>query len=62
MEEDVIDDYWANEIWKTDEFEKWKAAKEAQEKEKLQNSGRYKQYKRYMKKNAGSTISFVDDV
>jgi len=57
-----VDDYWANEIWKKEEFETWKKLKEEQEKEKQLNSGRYKQYKRYMKKNAGSTISFVDDV
>ncbi len=28
-----------------------------EEKEKLANSGRYRQYKRFMKKNTGSTIS-----
>jgi DnaJ family protein C protein 25 len=62
MEDAVVDEYFANEIWKKAEFTKWKETKEREEREKLANSGRYKQYRRYMKKNAGQTISFVDDM
>ncbi|KAI6175723.1 J domain-containing protein [Aphelenchoides bicaudatus] len=78
MEDEVIEEYFANEIWKPTEFKQFKERKEAEEREKLANSGRYKvghlvvdpiikriffqQYRRYMKKNAGQTISFVDDL
>ncbi|KAH7731093.1 Protein DNJ-2 [Aphelenchoides avenae] len=61
LEEKEIDDYLAKELWKAAEFGVWKTAKELEEKEKLANSGRYKQYRRFMKKQAGSTISFLED-
>lgn len=61
MEEKLVDSYLAEELWKKEEFTKWKEIRDLEEKEKLANSGRYRQYKRFMKKNAGSTISFLED-
>jgi DnaJ family protein C protein 25 len=61
LEEEEIEQYLAKELWKKPEFDTWKAAKEEEEKEKLANSGRYKQYRRFMKKQAGSTISFLEE-
>lgn len=49
------------ELWKKDVYAEWKKAREAEEKEKLANSGRYKRYRRYMKNQAGNTISFVEE-
>ncbi|CAD6192857.1 unnamed protein product [Caenorhabditis auriculariae] len=57
--DDVLDEMFEREIWIADNFNTWKAEKEAEMQEKLAQSGRYKRYKRYMK-NAG-TISFVDE-
>lgn len=53
--------YFEREIWDTDACAKYKKEKEVEEKEKLLNSGRYKQYKRFMRRNAGNTISFLDE-
>lgn len=61
MEEKELDIYLNKELWKKSEFDVWKEEKDSLEKEKQMNSGRYRQYKRFMKKNAGSTISFLDD-
>uniref|UniRef100_A0A914C7H7 J domain-containing protein n=1 Tax=Acrobeloides nanus TaxID=290746 RepID=A0A914C7H7_9BILA len=61
LESREIDEYLEKELWKKAEFDKWKEEKELGEKEKLANSGRYKQYRRFMKKQAGSTISFLED-
>ncbi|CAD5219638.1 unnamed protein product [Bursaphelenchus okinawaensis] len=61
LEDHLIHDYLEKEIWKKEEFDKWKAAREEEEKEELAKSGRYRQYRRYMKKQAGQTISFLDE-
>lgn len=61
LEPKLHDEYLAKELWKKPEFDKWKEAKDIEDKEKQAKSGRYKQYQRYMKKNAGSTISFLED-
>ncbi|KHJ82247.1 hypothetical protein OESDEN_18061 [Oesophagostomum dentatum] len=60
MSESEHDDMLAQELWIAENFKRWKAEKEAEEQEKLVQSGRYKRYKRYMKNNAG-TISFLDE-
>jgi len=59
--EKTIADYMTKELWKKPEFDRWKEAKDIEEKDKLANSGRYRQYRRQMKKQAGSTISFLDE-
>lgn len=61
MEEKELDNYLNKKLWNKPEFDAWKEEKDALDKEKQMNSGRYRQYKRLMKKNAGSTISFLDD-
>ncbi|KHN85684.1 DnaJ -like protein dnj-2 [Toxocara canis] len=48
-------------LWMKDTFAEWKRIKEEEEKERLANSGRYKRYRRFMKNQAGNTISFLDD-
>jgi len=40
-------------LWKRDVFDQWKHEKDLEEKEKLAKSGRYKQYQRFQRKNAG---------
>uniref|UniRef100_A0A914GS90 J domain-containing protein n=1 Tax=Globodera rostochiensis TaxID=31243 RepID=A0A914GS90_GLORO len=49
----LLDEYMALELWNRTEFDRWKEAKDLEEKERLSNSGRYRQYKRFMKKQAG---------
>lgn len=61
LDEKEIEDYLHKELWKKTEFDIWKQEKDTLDKEKQMNSGRYRQYRRFMKKNAGSTISFLDD-
>ncbi|CAD5226796.1 unnamed protein product [Bursaphelenchus xylophilus] len=61
LEDHLIQDYLDKEIWKKEEFQKWKAIKEEEEKEEMAKSARYRQYRRYMKKQAGQTISFLDE-
>lgn len=41
-------------------YDEWKAAKEEEQKERQASSGRYKRYRRFMKNQAGSTISFAE--
>uniref|UniRef100_A0A914YEK7 J domain-containing protein n=1 Tax=Panagrolaimus superbus TaxID=310955 RepID=A0A914YEK7_9BILA len=61
LEEPEIELYFERELWDADACAKYKKEKEVEEKEKMLNSGRYKQYKRFMKRNAGSTISFLEE-
>jgi len=61
LEDDQVDEYFARELWKRPEFDHWKEEKDKEEREKLANSARYKQYRRYMKKQSGNTISFLED-
>lgn len=60
MPEDEHEDMLARELWIQEKFKQWKAEKDAEEQERLVQSGRYKRYKRFMKNNAG-TISFLDE-
>jgi DnaJ family protein C protein 25 len=55
------DRFLRDELWIRPKFDAWKKEKEAQEQEKLLNSGRYKQYRRYMKNHGPGQISFVDE-
>lgn len=49
------------ELWRKDAYAEWKRIKEEEEKERLANSGRYKRYRRFMKNQAGNTLSFLDE-
>ncbi|XGW11105.1 hypothetical protein V3C99_012534 [Haemonchus contortus] len=60
MTDEEHDDMLTRELWIHDNFKKWKAERDAEEQEKLLQSGRYKRYKRSMKNNVG-TISFLED-
>ncbi|VDN35086.1 unnamed protein product [Gongylonema pulchrum] len=52
--------FFAHELWDRREFEEWKALKEEQQKEIQATSARYKRYRRFMKNQTGSTISFAE--
>uniref|UniRef100_A0A0N5AS58 J domain-containing protein n=1 Tax=Syphacia muris TaxID=451379 RepID=A0A0N5AS58_9BILA len=58
---DEYDEFLAEELWKKDIYNEWKKNRDAEEKEKLANSGRYKRYRRYMKNQAGSRVTFMED-
>lgn len=59
IEEDTIDDYMRQELWKKDNFKVWKQEQEEEMKAKMAESNRYKSYRRYMKNNK-SRITFDD--
>ncbi|VDD87701.1 unnamed protein product [Enterobius vermicularis] len=58
---DEYENFLAEELWKKDVYEIWKKAREDEEKERLATSGRYKRYRRFMRNQAGNTISFLED-
>ncbi|TMS38297.1 hypothetical protein L596_005056 [Steinernema carpocapsae] len=60
LEPEEIKEFLELKLWIKENFVEWKAAKEIEEHQKMANSGRYKRYRRYMKNNAGSTMSFVE--
>lgn len=61
LDDEEIESYVCDELWKEDACANYKKQKEVEEKEKLMNSGKYKQYKRFMKRNAGNSISFLEE-
>lgn len=54
------DEVFRKQLWIRENFDEWKKAKDADELAKNMASGRYKQYKRYMKNNNDS-MSFLED-
>lgn len=52
---------WHREIWVKENFSKWKQEKEEEQKAKLNESGRYKAYRRYMKSGGPGQITFDAD-
>lgn len=52
---------WNHEIWIKENFKQWKQEKEAEQKIKLSESGRYKAYRRYMKSGGPGQITFDGD-
>jgi DnaJ family protein C protein 25 len=55
----LMEEYMINELWKKAEFQRWKEQRDREEKEKLTKSGRYRQYQRQMKKQAGYVRNLV---
>lgn len=55
------DQMWQREIWIKENFRQWKAEKEEEQKLKLNESGKYKAYRRYMKSGGPGQITFDAD-
>ncbi|XP_023326593.1 dnaJ homolog subfamily C member 25 homolog [Eurytemora carolleeae] len=60
MEEDEVEDMLEKELWKPDNFKEYKTKKDAEMRVKMAESGRYKQYRRYMKNHGGDRMTFDD--
>jgi len=60
MEDEQLEDMMELELWQKDKFKEWKAEKDAEMRIKMAQSGRYKQYRRYMKSHANDRMTFED--
>merc|ERR1719422_813861 len=60
MEEEEIEDMLEEELWIKDKFKVWKEQKDAEMRIKMAQSGRYKQYRRYMKNHGNDRMTFED--
>lgn len=60
MEEDQLEEMMELELWVKEKFKVWKAEKDAEQRIKMAQSGRYKQYRRYMKSHANDRMTFED--
>lgn len=47
-------------LWKKENYDSWKAERDAELKLKMAQSGRYKSYRRYMKNNGPGRMYFDD--
>lgn len=54
------EDFLDQELWITENFKEWKQAKEDETRAKMAQSGRYKQYRRYMKNHGPDRMTFDD--
>ncbi|CAF1443438.1 unnamed protein product [Adineta ricciae] len=55
------DQLWAQQTWIKENFLEWKREKDEEQKKKLNESGRYKAYRRYMKSGGPGQITFDAD-
>ncbi|KAK8752986.1 hypothetical protein OTU49_001818, partial [Cherax quadricarinatus] len=60
LEENIKIDYLKQELWIRENYEAWKAERDAEMKMKMAQSGRYKSYRRYMKANGPGRMYFDD--
>jgi len=60
IEEDEIEDMLEQELWVADKYKEYKDVKDAEMKAKMSESGRYKQYRRYMKNHGNDRMTFDD--
>lgn len=60
MEEAEVEDMLEMELWQKDKFKVWKDEKDAEMRIKMAQSGRYKQYRRYMKSHGNDRMTFED--
>jgi len=60
LEEEEVEDMLEQELWVKDKFKVWKEEKEAEKRIKMASSGRYKQYRRYMKSHGSDRMTFED--
>ncbi|CAF0876177.1 unnamed protein product [Adineta steineri] len=55
------DQMWDREIWVKENFRLWKQERDEEQKKKLNESGRYKAYRRYMKSGGPGQMTFDGD-
>lgn len=60
LEEEEQEDMLEQELWVKEKFVIWKEEKEAEKRIKMAQSGRYKQYRRYMKSHGSDRMTFED--
>jgi len=60
LPEDEIQGYLEMELWMSDKFQAWKQEKDDEMRIKMAQSGRYKQYRRYMKNHGSDRMTFDD--
>lgn len=60
MTEDEREDFLEQELWIRDKFDEWKKEKDDEMRIKMAQSGRYKQYRRYMKNHGPDRMTFDD--
>jgi len=60
IEEEEVEDMLDQELWDKEKFKVWKIEKDAEMRVKMAQSGRYKQYRRYMKNHGGDRMTFED--
>jgi len=60
MPEEEVADMMNKELWIKENFKEWKKEKENEMRIKMAESGRYKQYRRYMKNHGNDRMTFDD--
>jgi len=60
LQEHEKQEFLEDELWIKENFEAWKEAKEEERKRQVAESGRYKSYRRYMKKHGPGRMYFDD--
>ena len=60
LADDEREDFLDQELWIRENFDEWKKAKEEEMRIKMAQSGRYKQYRRYMKNHGPDRMTFDD--
>lgn len=60
LEKNDIKLFLEEELWLKDKYKVWKDAKDAEMRVKMAQSGRYKQYRRYMKNHGSDRMTFED--
>lgn len=60
MEEHEKEEFLELELWKKEQFVAWKKEQDEEKKKEMAESGRYKQYRRYMKNHGPGRMTFED--
>jgi len=60
LEEEEVEDMLDQQLWIKGNFTVWKEQKDAEKRIKMAESGRYKQYRRYMKNHGSDRMTFED--
>jgi len=60
LSEDERENFLEQELWIKENFDEWKKEQEEEMRIKMAQSGRYKQYRRYMKNHGPDRMTFDD--
>ena len=60
LSEEEKENYLEQELWIRENFDEWKREQEEEMRIKMAQSGRYKQYRRYMKNHGPDRMTFDD--